>query len=286
MNFLFSWIVFSILFFIGVSPIGINSQFPTNTETRLVPTFEQARERGMIVTDGITLSPLSGSIAFKAWIQEGDMIRKINGVPVVKVEDVMNFSKQGIGGIFTLERSGQTLTLPIVPKDGKIGSYVGYHVKEVKTNFTYQVSFFESFSLWAKEVYEQSKLTLELLGNLSKKLFFPKNDQERKEATESLSWPIGVGGVFVDLAKIQVSLTVIAVIAALISINLWVFNLLPFPALDGGRFVFLSLSEIVKILTKWRVKTEKLEWIIHAFWFFLLMALSIFVAVNDILRFF
>lgn len=92
--------------------------------------------------------------------------------------------------------------------------------------------------------------------------------------------------MFVDLAKVNVPLTVILSIAALISVNLGVFNLLPFPALDGGRFASLTITGMLRFLTRGKITGQKLEARAHMIGFILLMALSLYVAYNDISRFF
>ncbi|NLB62344.1 MAG: hypothetical protein GX802_08045, partial [Clostridiales bacterium] len=64
-----------------------------------------------------------------------------------------------------------------------------------------------------------------------------------------------------------------------LSINLGVVNLFPFPALDGGRLVFMLIELVFK-----KPVPVKIEAIIHMVGFFLLMALIVFVLFNDALR--
>ena len=67
--------------------------------------------------------------------------------------------------------------------------------------------------------------------------------------------------------------------AVLLSANLGIMNLLPFPALDGGRLVFL-LAEAIRR----KPINRKVEGMIHFTGLMLLMALMVFVMYNDILR--
>jgi regulator of sigma E protease len=67
--------------------------------------------------------------------------------------------------------------------------------------------------------------------------------------------------------------------AALISINLAVFNLLPIPALDGGRFTFYLLEAV----TRRRVSPRIEQWA-HSLGFALLILLMIIVTVNDVMN--
>ena len=75
-------------------------------------------------------------------------------------------------------------------------------------------------------------------------LFDPKNDKEHEEAKTMLAGPIGLGSTFVSIVENSVPLTIILVMIALLSINLGVVNILPFPALDGGRIVTTTLYSL------------------------------------------
>ena len=96
-----------------------------------------------------------------------------------------------------------------------------------------------------RETYILSVLTLELLGTTVKNLTFPETPEDREEAKMMISGPIGIGAGFVSLVDIGFTLERFVLIIAMISISLGVFNLLPFPALDGGRFVTTTISSIV-----------------------------------------
>lgn len=71
--------------------------------------------------------------------------------------------------------------------------------------------------------------------------------------------------------------------AALIAVNLAVMNLLPIPALDGGRVFFVIVGGIYTALTK-RKMNEKLEGYVHGLGFILLIGLMIVVAFNDVFK--
>ena len=64
-------------------------------------------------------------------------------------------------------------------------------------------------------------------------------------------------------------------------INIGIINLLPFPAFDGGRILFLLIEKIFR-----KPVSKKIENIIHSIGFFLIIALLIYVTFNDILRLF
>ncbi|EKD29437.1 MAG: Membrane-associated zinc metalloprotease, partial [uncultured bacterium (gcode 4)] len=162
--------------------------------------------------------------------------------------------------------------------------YVGHNVTEIRKDFRYKYGFLESLKEGGIETYRQSAMTLELLGTLAKRIITPRIPAERTEAVQSLGWPIAIGNLFVNLLDAKVAFSVILLIAALISINLGVFNLLPFPALDGGRFIFLIIHRIVGVFSKKKALHGKIENSIHIAGFSLLILLSVFVAYQDIMR--
>lgn len=86
MNFLFAFVIFSGLFMVGVEPLGINTKFPTQTETKLIPSFDEAIRVGLVKTDGIILSPMTGSIAEKSGILAGDILLSIDGAAISEPE--------------------------------------------------------------------------------------------------------------------------------------------------------------------------------------------------------
>jgi len=285
MNFLFAFVVFSGLFMIGVEPLGINTKFPTQTETKLIPSFQEAVRIGLVKTDGIVLSPLTGSIAEKSGILENDILVSIDGKNIMSPEDMITMVKKSTAPMsFMLRWTGGTRTVSVTSKDGKIGSYVGYNITDIRKDFRYKYSFFESIKEWGIETYKESVMTLELLWTLVKRIVTPRVPTERTEAVESLGGPIAIGNLFVNLLDAKVAFSVILLIAALISINLGVFNLLPFPALDGGRFAFLIIHRIVGIFSKKKALHGKIEQYIHIAGFSFLILLSIFIAYQDILK--
>lgn len=253
MNFIFAWVVFSILFAVGVAPLAINSKFQTETETLLIPSFKRAIETGLLKTEGVALTPIKDSPAEQAGIRENDEILSIGSEKIDTPDQFVAYFKTHTGSTvaFRILREGKEMTIQVTPnKEGKIGSYVGYKTIDFDREFQYQYPLHTAMAVGAKETYNQSVLTLELFKTLVRKLVSPINPEERKEAQESLSGPIGIGNLFVDLAKANASITVILLIASLISINLGVFNLLPFPALDGGRFAFLTIETLVRKISQ------------------------------------
>jgi regulator of sigma E protease len=175
----------------------------------------------------------------------------------------------------------------IVPENGKVGIYISYKSLDITKNLSIQKTGLDGIVAGARETYYSSRLTLSFLGDMIHGLFVPKNPREHEDAKSMLSGPIGIGATFVGLVQIGVSLSTILIIIALLSINLGVVNLLPFPALDGGRLVTTTLySLIVQINKKSEATFLKYEKYFHTLGFILLMILTLYVAGLDISRFF
>ena len=96
-----------------------------------------------------------------------------------------------------------------------------------------------------------------------------------KYGISAVSGPVGVTVTIADVAK--ESLFNILPIMALITINLGIFNLLPIPALDGGRLMFILFEMIFR-----KPVPQKYESVVHTVGFILLFAFMILIAIKDI----
>lgn len=96
-----------------------------------------------------------------------------------------------------------------------------------------------------------------------------------KYGISAMSGPVGTAVAIGNAAK--ASLMNILPIMALITINLGIFNLLPFPALDGGRLVFILFEMITR-----KPVAQKYESLIHAIGFFILIAFMLLITAKDI----
>ena len=96
-----------------------------------------------------------------------------------------------------------------------------------------------------------------------------------KYGISAVSGPVGVTAAIGSVAK--QSLSALLPIMALITINLGLFNLLPIPALDGGRLLFILIEMIIR-----RPVPQKYESIIHTVGFIVLIAFMVLIAAKDI----
>ncbi len=98
-------------------------------------------------------------------------------------------------------------------------------------------------------------------------------------STKDMSGPVGIGKMMAETAKVDMSS--LWYLLAFISINLGIMNLLPIPALDGGRFLFLLIE-----LLRGKPVPPKYEGFVHIAGLVLLMLLMLFVTFNDIVKLF
>ncbi len=106
---------------------------------------------------------------------------------------------------------------------------------------------------------------------------------------KELSGPVGIVDVVNEVAQEQTTiknaLLELAYMFALIAVNLAVMNMLPLPALDGGRIFFLLVTWLIELIGGKRID-PKYEGYVHSAGFVLLMGLMVFVMFNDITRIF
>ena len=104
---------------------------------------------------------------------------------------------------------------------------------------------------------------------------------------KDLSGVVGIVSMINDVGQsapsVRIAFENIAYLAAFIAINLAVMNLLPIPALDGGRILFLILTWIVEHIIRRKID-PKYEGYVHAAGLVLLVGLMLFVMYNDVVR--
>ncbi|RKW25211.1 hypothetical protein D8B46_00055 [Candidatus Gracilibacteria bacterium] len=284
MNFVLAFFVFFFLFWFGVKPIGINNKIETNLELKLIPTVEQAIEKGLLEKkEGIKLSPVSGGLAEKSGFNAGDTILEVNGKKIETPKQFTSELEKSKNSQIQIKRTCVNPCEQIVKvnlgADGKIGAYISENYI-INQNFIEKYGPLESAKYAFLETRNQVLMTFKGIGILLKKIITPENQKERQEAIQSVSGPIGVVN-FIS-STLSAGFVFLVIIGAIISINLGVFNLLPIPALDGGRFLFIVLNNIGKKIFGKNFIATNLETIIHFTFFIFLIALSLIIAYNDI----
>ncbi len=290
MNFVLAFFIFFILFLVWVKPIWINNKIETNLDLKLIPTIEQALEREILKkSDGIIISPINWSLLLEKWLKPWDIILKVKNKSIQTPKDFQNIiqksaSKEIILNWYSENNSWKKEFFTkkvLVPETGKIWTYISENIT-LNKDFKYQFWVIESAQNAFLETKNQVILTFKWLWILAEKIFNPKDKKERQEAIKQVSWPIWI----VDFVSSSISAGVVflLVISAIISINLWVFNLLPIPALDWWRFIFIIINSSLEKLFSKKILSTNLESIIHLSFFVILIALSLIIWYNDITK--
>lgn len=213
---------------------------------------------------------LKGTPAEANGLIEGDKIIEIKKErEIYKVDRTNEFQEliskfKGEKISLKIERSGKILEISLVPRkeypEGE--GPIGIGIKRV----VYPTSLFSALKLAG---YFTGKITLDVLKGLY--LLFSSLIKEKSipKGMEPMS-VVGIFYFFYQAAK--VNLIYFFELLAIISIYLAVFNLLPIPALDGGKLLFLGIEAIRK-----KPVSPKLEQKITAFFFLILLFLVIFV---------
>lgn len=250
-NIIFAWILFVILFMKGGDFNAI-----------IVPFIEK--------TEGVRINYIAeDSTALEAGLQEGDIVQsvQINGRESIsdsnKIFEELYADKK-LKTTLVVKSGDQIKTIELVPEneDSKFGFSLTDQVYVQTNPFT--------ASIYAtKATINLTKLTTIGLFDFFGKLFTGKAN------FEEVAGPVGIVGL-VDKAA-ENGLNDLLFLTAIISINLAVLNMLPFPALDGGRLVIV----LIEAIRKKDLNYQKVA-LVNAIGFFLLIALMIVLTFHDI----
>lgn len=203
------------------------------------------------------------SPAAAAGIEHGDRIVDAGGKKIGNWYD-FHESMRGQKKPFklTVERKGERKTFSVTPKEEKGRYVIGVSAVVEKNLF--------------KSVARGAKSTWILTGRMYAGL---KDLVTGKVAVKEVTGPVGMIGL-VHQTTSQ-GLTPFFYLLAFISLNLAIFNLLPFPALDGGRIIFV----IIRMVTG-KAITDRQENMVHGAGMILLLTLMVFATWNDLVRLF
>jgi len=218
------------------------------------------------------------SPADKAGIMLLDQVAgfKLNGSfqAVSNAEDVQTFVNENAGKTLTvvIKRNQQISEKEIVPR---INPPIGQGALGVSLALTGVVSYPWYEAVW-RGVYDAVVLTINTIMGyflLFKTLLF------KGKLIADVSGPIGIATLTGQAARMGINY--LMQFTAMISINLAVLNIIPFPALDGGRGLLIIIEKL-----KGSPVNKKVEQVVNTIGFALLIALMVYVTTKDILRFF
>lgn len=208
---------------------------------------------------------LDNSPAYEAGIKAGDRIVAINGQKVDEWNDVIEIIGPGSSDTAEIEvvRDGKELTFSSgVEYDEEAG--------RKKVGISPEAAHPIGVSI-VTGIKNTGQMTV-MMYDILKQLF------TGKVSAKELSGPVGIVYAVNDSAKSGIIYVVY--LSALLSLNLAIMNMLPLPALDGGRLLFLLIRKVTG-----RRITDEMEGKIHFVGIMLLMLLMVYVTWNDIVRF-
>jgi len=225
----------------------------------------------------VILEVVEGSPAEMAGIREGDTILKMNNKRIKVSREITNYVSfnQGKAVTVVFEQDGEQKTAEMEPRQGEDGRYL-FGIS-MSSNVREKVGAGETIMYSFHEVYYWIDTTLQSL-----KMMF-----QGQVSIDDMAGPVGVVNVIDDTYQQASSDGAFYVwlnmlnISILLTANLGVMNLLPLPALDGGRLVFL----IIEGIRGKRLDPEK-EGLVHFMGLMALMLLMVIVMFNDIRKLF
>jgi regulator of sigma E protease len=257
MNILLAGVLISLGYMIG---------FPDST-TNLPKSAQVSNQQVQII------QVIPDSAAESIDIKPGDVVLSVDGEPIDSELELQEIIKANANEEvdLVLKRQDETMNLSVSPDlkdngDGNLG------VAIVSSGIV-KYPFFQS-------IWQGFKVSFLLLGaiflaffNLIKSLFVGA------PIAAEIAGPVGIADMTGSYARMGFSY--LLQFTALLSLNLAVINILPFPALDGGRILFLVIEKIKGSPVK-----QDVENVIHNLGFILLMLLVLIVTFKDVMRLF
>ena len=216
-----------------------------------------------------------------AGLEAGNRILQVDGKNVVNFEDARNFIKEKNGAEVTLKISdidgNNQKVLKVTPKKSDKGEYligVAFTPIPFKEYKTPSEKLFSGINY----SFYLTKVTFLGLGRTFNSLF----SGDFKSASNDVTGPVGIAKVTNNIISIGADAVLPYLwFVGVISLTLAIFNVLPIPALDGGRLLFLYIEAIIGKKVK-----ASLEKTIHSVGFAILLSLAVLVTYSDIKKFF
>ncbi|MEK7511412.1 MAG: M50 family metallopeptidase [Patescibacteria group bacterium] len=239
------------------------------------PQILNEKTADMIVKDQKinVVSVLKGSPAAKAKLQLGDVVLNIDGQSFSEIEQIQKYiaakDKQAV--VIEVQRLDEKITATITPEILTETKLPGLGVGLASTGI---VSYPWYLSIW-HGIRGTFFMAIQIIVAFATLI---KNAVIGQPLGVDVSGPVGIAVMTGQVARM--GFVYILQFTALLSLNLAIINFLPFPALDGGRVLFLIIEKIRR-----RAINQKIEQIVHSAGFALLILLIFVVTGRDIFKF-
>jgi regulator of sigma E protease len=265
MNFVLAWVLITIGFTVGMHPFLATQE---DVDSGIKSGIVQAKEI-IYIHEIAPNEPLS-----KTAIKPDDYITAVNGMPVTEGMDLSQIIKPDTDTKITyVHGTDAEKTIDVIANDnGKLGMTISQE-KSIKSIGTIKYPFYIAPIKAVSEIYRLSILTVKMVGNLVVSLV------AKFTVPEGVSGPVGIAKMTSYFAK--QGFVALMQFTALLSISLGVINIMPFPALDGGRFLFIIFELIAR-----KKPNAKWETVIHSVGFGLLILMILVITWKDIIKLF
>lgn len=269
MNFLLA----AILFWIVLIAQGFKTEIPLLTNYRFIG-VNQTNETSVILGN-----IAKGSPAEAAGIKNNDRVIKVNGATIKDASQFIAITKQSAGSKIDLtlvdsEKNIRTveITPRMTPPAGQ--GPLGVQLADLTVaNLSFD-TLGQKLASGITYSYNLTAYSLEIFGNL---ISTSLKTRSAEPVSESVAGPVGLTNLTGSILQTSAPLLPYLNFVALLSLNLGIVNILPFPALDGGRLFFLLFEAI----TRRKINPEIEKWI-HTVGLAILLGLFILVTFSDI----
>lgn len=216
-----------------------------------------------------TLEILDNTPAAKANLQTGDIVKSVNGKDINSWDEFTKIisSSNGEELSVAVDRNNKTVKVNVTPEKSEDGTYkIGVTYKKDRNIVTaIKQSFMQTVQMTVQMVtFLKQMITGTVPGGF----------------TNSVAGPVGVISIVSGAAK--TGIMNLLYLGSIISLNLGIINLVPFPALDGGRLLLLFIEWI---RGGKKINPDK-EAMINMIGFCALMAFMVFITYNDVTKLF
>jgi regulator of sigma E protease len=259
MNLVLAWILLTIGYTAGL-PAAIDDEMPSYAKV------SQAKIQ--------VLSVLPDSSADLAGLETGDTILALDGTPPTDIDAFREYTGSRGGETIALTYSrigGEPQEINLMPREMEEIGRVGLGVAIIQTGVV-------SYPIWLAPIQAAGAVTYFVREIFSAFGGLIRDAVLGKPVGVEFSGPVGIAVITAEVTRM--GFRYLLQFTALLSVNLAVINILPFPALDGGRILFLAIEKIRR-----RAVSPKIEAAVHNFGFALLMLLVLMVTYRDIVNF-
>lgn len=257
MNIVLAWVLFSVGYMLG-----------------LPQTTDDLGANAIVSNQAVSVSAvLQNSPAEKAGIEAGYTIISVAGIETntdISLQEIIADKAGQELDFIVVNNDNEELSLKIVPEISGERALIGVNIySSAKVRYP----FFNALIEGAKTTGWVLKQIFVSFANLFKDLFSGTN------VGDQFAGPVGIANITGQAARM--GFVYLLQFMALLSLNLAVINILPFPALDGGRLLFLLIEKI-----KGRPVKKEIENLLNNLGFILLMILIVFITIKDVVKLF